>query len=227
MLPGAAISFGKRCKDLYSPLWKEHGMGMRRQMRRVCVYCGSSAGTHPGHATAAAAFGKMLAGRGIGLVYGGGNVGLMGVLADAVLEEGGEVIGVIPEALLKKELGHRGVTDLRVTGSMHERKQLMADLSDGFVALPGGVGTLEELFETWTWLQLSFHEKPVGVWNAGGFYDWLVDLLPHLVGQGFLRQKHADVLLVDSDPAALLERMALFEAPEVEKWVDRPAPEER
>ena len=161
------------------------------------------------------------------MVYGGGNIGLMGTLADAVLAEGGEVIGVIPEALLEKELGHNGVTELRVTGSMHERKQLMADLSDGFVALPGGVGTLEELFETWTWLQLSFHEKPVAVWNIGGFYDWLVGLLPHLVGQGFLRQKHADVLLVEKDSERLMERMAAFEAPEVEKWVDKPSPDER
>lgn len=200
---------------------------MDSNMRRICVYCGSSSGSSPVLARSAEQFGRLLAEQGMGLVYGGGNVGLMGTLADAVLAAGGEVIGVIPEALLEKELGHRGVSKLHVTTSMHERKQLMADLCDGFVALPGGVGTLEELFETWTWLQLSFHEKPVGVWNVGAFYDWLADLLPHLVGQGFLRQHHADILLLDSDPNRLLERMADFQPLPIEKWVDRPKPEER
>ncbi len=172
--------------------------------------------------------GRMLAERGIGLVYGGGNVGLMGVLADAALAAGGEVIGVIPQALLDKEVGHRGLTDLRVVGSMHERKQMMADLSDGFIALPGGVGTLEELFEIWTWLQLSFHDKPVGIWNVADFFDWLMIGVGKLVDEGFLRQEHADLLLRSSDIADLLGQMQAFEAPPVAKWVDRPpSPSER
>jgi uncharacterized protein (TIGR00730 family) len=149
-------------------------------MKRVCVYCGSATGANPAHRDAAEKLGVLLATRGIGLVYGGGNVGLMGVIADAALRAGGEVIGVIPGALMDKELGHTGVTKLHVVASMHERKQLMADLSDGFIALPGGIGTLEEFFETLTWLQLGFHNKPVGLLNVAGFYEHLLTFLRHV-----------------------------------------------
>ncbi len=191
-------------------------------MKRVCVYCGSSSGANPVHRDAAVRLGTLLATQSIGLVYGGGNVGLMGILADAALRAGGEVIGVIPAALMDKELGHTGVTKLHVTASMHERKQLMADLSDGFISLPGGIGTLEELFETFTWLQLGFHDKPVGLLNVDGFYDHLLTFLRHVAGEKFLRAEHLDSLLVESDGSALLERMARFRAPALAKWEAHP-----
>ena len=197
-------------------------------MKRVCVYCGSSSGANPAYREAAGNLGALLASRGIGLVYGGGNVGLMGILADAALRAGGEVIGVIPAALMDKELGHSGVTKLHVTASMHERKQLMADLSDGFIALPGGIGTLEELFETFTWLQLGFHDKPVGLLNVCGFHDHLLTFLRHVAGEKFLRAEHLDSLLVESDGSALLERMARFRAPVLGKWeTHAPPPDAR
>jgi uncharacterized protein (TIGR00730 family) len=192
------------------------------------VYCGSSLGASPVHRAAAAALGAHLAGSGIALVYGGGNVGLMGAIADAALERGGEVIGVIPRALQEKELGHGGCTELRVVDSMHERKQLMADLSDGFIALSGGVGTLEELFETFTWLQLGFHEKPVGVLNVAGFYDRLLEFLRQMTAEQFLKREHFDSLLVAEDAATLLARMAEFRPPQLGKWWrEPPAPEAR
>jgi len=197
-------------------------------MRRVCVYCGSSSGANPVHREAAEQLGALLAGRGIGLVYGGGNVGLMGAVADGALQAGGEVIGVIPAALMEKELGHTGVTKLHVVASMHERKQLMADLSDGFIALPGGIGTLEELFETFTWLQLGFHGKPVGLLNVLGFYDHLLAFLRHATAEEFLRPSHLDSLLVETDASELLERMAHFHAPMLSKWeAHPPSPAER
>ena len=187
-------------------------------MKRVCVFCGSSTGADSAHRKAAEQVGALLAGRGIGLVYGGGNVGLMGILADAALRAGGEVIGVIPSALMEKELGHARVTKLHVTASMHERKQLMADLSDGFIALPGGIGTLEELFETFTWLQLGFHAKPVGLLNVAGFHDHLLAFLRHASQERFLRPEHLDWLLVESDAGALLDRMAAFRPVPLGKW---------
>ena len=197
-------------------------------MKRVCVYCGSSSGANPIHREAAESLGAVLAARGIGLVYGGGNVGLMGILADAALRAGGEVIGVIPTALMDKELGHGGVTKLHVTASMHERKQLMADLSDGFIALPGGIGTLEELFETFTWLQLGFHAKPVGLLNVARFFDHLLTFLGHATDEHFLRPAHLESLLVETDAASLLARMARFRAPSLAKWeAHPPSPEER
>ena len=197
-------------------------------MKRVCVYCGSSSGANPVHREAAESLGALLAVRGIGLVYGGGNVGLMGIIADAVLRAGGEVIGVIPTALMDKELGHSGVTKLHVTASMHERKQLMADLSDGFIALPGGIGTLEELFETFTWLQLGFHDKPVGLLNVAGFYDHLLTFLRHATAEKFMRDAHLESLLVETNAAALLARMAGFRAPSLAKWeAHPPSPAER
>jgi uncharacterized protein (TIGR00730 family) len=198
------------------------------RLRRVCVYCGSNAGASPVHREAAVALGAHLAQSGIGLVYGGGNVGLMGAIADAALAVDGEVIGVIPASLQEKELGHGGCTELRVVASMHERKQVMADLSDGFIALPGGVGTLEELFETFTWLQLGFHAKPVGLLNVAGFYDRLLEFLRHVAAEQFLKLEHFDCLLVADDAATLLARMAAFRPPQLGKWWrEPPAPEQR
>lgn len=190
------------------------------QPRRICVYCGSCSGTDLAHRTAAHDLGAQLARSGIGVVYGGGHVGLMGALADGALSQSGEVIGVIPHALMAKELGHGGVTDLRVVGSMHERKQLMVDLSDGFIALPGGFGTMDELFETLTWLQLSFHDKPVGILNVGGFFDGLIEFIAHMTRQGFLKPEHAACVLVESDPGRLLERMETFRPPDLGKWIE-------
>jgi uncharacterized protein (TIGR00730 family) len=189
-------------------------------MRRLCVYAGSNAGARPEYTEAAAALARELADRGIGLVYGGGKVGLMGVLADAVLAGGGEAIGVIPQALVDREVGHAGLTELRVVGSMHERKALMAELADGFVAVPGGIGTLEELIEVYTWSQLGIHAKPCAVLDAGGFYGSLLGLLDHMAGEGFLRPEHREVMLADEDPARLLDRMAAWTPPAVHKWID-------
>lgn len=171
--------------------------------------------------------GTLLALRGIGLVYGGGNIGLMGIVAHAALEAGGEVIGVIPRALMEKELGLRDCTDLRVVGSMHERKQLMADLSDGFIALPGGIGTFEELLETLTWQQLAFHAKPVGLLNVEGFYDHLLTFLRHAAAERFLREEHLASLLVETDAVRLIHRMAEWRAPALDKWWGQPTAGER
>lgn len=192
-----------------------------KTFRRICVYCGSNRGMSPAFADAAMVLGKELAARRIALVYGGGHVGLMGVIADAVLAAGGEVIGVIPSALQAKELGHTGLTELHIVESMHERKQMMADLSDGFIAMPGGVGTLEELFETFTWLQLGFHHKPVALLNAGGFYTGLVSFVRQLTRDGFLKPEHEACLLVDDKAGALIEKMRTFEPPQLGKWMER------
>ena len=189
-------------------------------MRRVCVYAGSSAGSRPGYREAAAALGRELTRRGVGLVYGGGRVGLMGVLADAVLERGGEAIGVIPQGLVDREVGHAALTELRVVGSMHERKAAMAELADGFLALPGGIGTLEELVEVYTWSQLGIHAKPCALLDVEGFYAPLTALLDRMVAEGFLREQHRGVLLAGADPAALLDRMATWEPPAVRRWLD-------
>ena len=191
------------------------------RLDRVCVYAGSNPGRDPVYAAAAEALAAALVERGIGVVYGGGAVGLMGVLADAALERGGEVIGVIPEALLAKEVAHPGLADLRVVPSMHERKALMAELSDAFVALPGGIGTVEELIEVFTWTQLGLHAKPCGLVNVNGYYDHLVDFLDHAVAERFLLPEHRAVLALDNRPAALLERLERFEAPQLAKWLDR------
>jgi uncharacterized protein (TIGR00730 family) len=189
-------------------------------LHRICVYAGSNAGSDPAYAAAARALGSELAARGAGLVYGGSRVGLMGAVADAVLDAGGEAIGVIPRALLDRELGHRGLTELVVVETMHERKARMAELADAFVALPGGIGTLEELVEVLTWSQLGIHAKPCGVLDAAGFYTGLAAFLDHMVQEGFLRARHRATLVSDPDPAALLERLAEAEPPDVHKWLD-------
>jgi uncharacterized protein (TIGR00730 family) len=189
-------------------------------MHRVCVYAGSNPGTHPGYAEAARALAQTLADRDIGLVYGGGKVGLMGVIADTILAAGGEAIGVMPQALIDREIGHPGLTELKVVSSMHERKALMAELSDAFVALPGGIGTLEELIEVYTWSQLGIHDKACGVLNVRGYYDGLATFLDHAVDEGFLRAQHRAVLSVDEDPAALLDALAAHVPPRVGKWLE-------
>jgi uncharacterized protein (TIGR00730 family) len=179
-------------------------------LRRVCVFCGSKHGVRPEYTEAARAMGTALAAGGIGLVYGGGRVGLMGVVADAVLAASGEVIGVIPDHMSDREIAHFGITDLRVVGSMHERKALMYELSDGFVALPGGLGTLEELFEITTWSQLGLHAKPTGLLDVAGFYTPLVRFLDQLVTEGFVAERHRRLLRVADKPSALLEQLAAF-----------------
>jgi len=191
-------------------------------LRRVCVYLGSSPGADPAYVEGVQALARACVDRGVGVVYGGGDVGLMGVLADATLAAGGEVVGVIPEGLLHREVGHRGLSDLRVVSSMHERKALMADLADAFVAAPGGVGTLEELVEVFTWTQLGIHAKPVGLLDTGGFWEPLIAWFDHAVEQRFLRAEHRAMLLRDAEPAALLDRLAAWEAPRVRKWLDGP-----
>lgn len=188
---------------------------------RICVYAGSNPGTNPAYGEAAERFGRLLAERGIGLVYGGGRTGLMGRIADAVLAGGGTVTGIIPQFLMDKEVGHMGVQDLRVVGSMHERKALMAELSDGFVALPGGIGTLEEIFEVWTWGQLGRHDKPCGLLNAAGFYDGLAGFLDHVAGEQFMKPKHRAMLIVEESGEAILDAFAAYRPPVVEKWLDK------
>ncbi len=196
-------------------------------MRRVCVYAGSSPGARPEFAAAARELGTLLAQRGIGVVYGGGNVGLMGALADAALAAGGEVIGVIPHSLAAKELAHEGVTRLEAVETMHERKARMAAESEGFIALPGGIGTLEELFESLTWLQLGFHAKPVGLLNIAGYYDHLLAFLATMETERFIRPEHRAMLLVANSPAPLLDHLLGFTAPSADKWLDRFAAENR
>lgn len=190
-----------------------------RPLTSLCVYCGSSVGLSPLYADAARAMAGAMVERGVRLVYGGGSVGIMGVVADEVLRLGGEAVGVIPQALMRKELAHAKLTEMHVTPSMHARKTLMAELSDAFVALPGGIGTFEELFEVWTWAQLGFHHKPCALLNVGGYYDRLVGFLDHAAEQGFVRPMHRDMLIVESDPQALLMRFAHYQAPPVPKWV--------
>ena len=189
-------------------------------MKRVCVFCGASEGVRPVYADAARCLGAELVARGLGLVYGGCAVGLMGVLADAVLRRGGEVIGVIPEPLVTRELAHTGLTELRVVGSMHERKATMASLVDGFIALPGGLGTLEETFEVLTWAQLGIHRKPVGVLNVDGYWDGLRQLLGHAVEERFVRPEYAALLLFADTPADLLDRFGVWRAPDFPRWLD-------
>jgi uncharacterized protein (TIGR00730 family) len=188
-------------------------------MKSVCVFCGSNRGSRPVFSDVAANFGTLLAKSGRKLVYGGGNVGLMGVIADAALSEGGTVIGVIPESLVAREVAHHGVTKLHVVKSMHERKALMAELSDGFIAMPGGIGTLEEFFEIWTWGQLGLHQKPYGLLNIHGFFDPLLSFLNEMLATEFIRQQHRDAVIVDEDPERLLNRMETQIPPAAPKWI--------
>jgi uncharacterized protein (TIGR00730 family) len=190
-------------------------------MRRVCVFCGSNSGVRPEFAGAARRMGEALVAHGLGLVYGGGHVGMMGILADAALRAGGEAVGVIPQALVDKELAHRGLTGLHVVTTMHQRKALMADLSDAFVAMPGGFGTCDELFEILTWAQLGLHAKPIALLNVAGYFDTLRAWLDHAVREGFVRPTHRRLLLEAEDPDQLLDRLTAYRpVPETPKWID-------
>ncbi|QNH79846.1 TIGR00730 family Rossman fold protein [Pseudomonas protegens] len=186
----------------------------------VCVFCGASTGTNPLYREAAQALGRAIAERKLTLVYGGGAVGLMGIVADAALAAGGEVIGIIPQSLKDKEIGHNGLTRLEVVNGMHARKARMAELSDAFIALPGGLGTLEELFEVWTWGQLGYHHKPLGLLEVSGFYEKLSGFLDHIVGEGFVRAPHRDMLQISDSPASLLDALDAWKPSVADKWAD-------
>lgn len=190
-------------------------------IHRICVFCGSNAGSDPAYTAAARNLGTLFAREGVALVYGGGSVGLMGEVADSVLAAGGEAIGVIPHALWAREVGHRGLTDIRIVDTMHERKAMMADLADAFIALPGGLGTLEEIFEIWTWAQLGLHAKPVGFLDVNGFYAPLMQFLDRAVRERFLREEHRAIAIIDGDPEALLRKFDGWKPPKVEKWITR------
>lgn len=190
-------------------------------MKTICVFCGSSMGSRPVYREKAREFGKLLARKNIDLVYGGSNIGLMRVLADTVMEFGRKAIGVMPENLAKREVAHRGITELHVVGSMHERKALMAELSDAFVVFPGGFGTLDEMFEMFTWIQLSLVDKPCGILNINGYYDQLLRFLDHCVEEQFIRSEHRANVIVDTDMTCLLEKLWDFQPAQVEKWIDR------
>ena len=189
-------------------------------MKSVCIYLGSSPGARPEYESVVRQLATTIANRGMTLVYGGGNVGLMGVAANAALEAGGKVIGVIPADIADKEVGHHGLTELQVVDSMHERKMRMARLADGIIALPGGLGTLEELFEMLTWSQLGFHSMPIGLVNVAGYFDLLLAFLDNMVEERFVKDIHRDLLLTDSDPDSLLDRMIAYQPPVVDKWLD-------
>ena len=188
-------------------------------MKRICVYCGSSPGKLNEYREAARSLGHEMAGRGLGLVYGGASVGVMGAVADAVLERGGEAIGVIPYALATKEVSHHGLNELIVVDSMHERKARMAELSDGFIALPGGWGTIEEIFEMLTWAQLGFHEKPCGLLNVASYYDPLYSFLEQAIDQRFVKEEFRPMMMMENSAGILLDRFAAYQAPKVKKWI--------
>jgi len=188
-----------------------------REIKRICVFCGSSLGVKPEYVQAAVLLGQTLANKNIGLVYGGGNVGLMGKIAHAILQHGGEIIGVIPKELVEKEVAFTELSDLRVVGSMHERKALMEELSDGFIALPGGLGTIEEFFEVLTWAQLGMHQKPCGLLNVCQYYDKLVEFLDHAVNHQFIEGEHRSMMLIEKNPDALLKKFEEYQPPKVDK----------
>jgi len=190
-------------------------------MKRICVYLGSNPGFDEAYGNAADTLARELAERNIGLVYGGSNSGLMGRLANTCLEAGGEVVGVIPELLVEKEVAHTNLTEQHVVNSMHERKQLMAELSDGFIALPGGLGTLEEFFEVLTWNQLGYHAKPCGLLDVKGYYTCLAEHMDRMVVNGFLVQEHRGMVLTDADPAGLLDQFKTYDPPHVDKWIEK------
>jgi uncharacterized protein (TIGR00730 family) len=212
-------------QQTFTRVWLGGSIGADNSLRRVeriCVFCGSSPGARSEYAEATRELARLLVAEGIGVVYGGGGVGLMGALADAVIAEGGQLTGVIPRALVDREIAHRDVMDMRVVGSMHERKALMVELSDAFVALPGGIGTLEELFEVYTWAQLGLHRKPCALLNVEGYYDGIADFLANAVAERFLREETRELLAVETEPVALIERLRAFEPPApVPKWIDR------
>jgi uncharacterized protein (TIGR00730 family) len=189
-------------------------------MNRIAVFCGSAAGVREAYSGLAVALGKALLARNLELVYGGAGIGLMGAIADTVLDGGGRVTGIIPDFFSRKEIAHTGLLDLIYVPSMHERKRRMAEMSDGFIALPGGYGTLDELFEITTWAQLDLHRKPVGILNAEGYFDELFRFMDHMSAEGFVRPAHQQMILRDNDPENLLSRMAAYEAPEQSKWID-------
>ena len=188
-------------------------------MRRICVYCGSNPGRSPAYREAAAALGRSLAARGLDLVYGGASIGVMGAIADAMLARDREVTGIIPAALAHKEVAHEGLSRQHVVGSMHERKAMMAELSDGFIALPGGWGTIEEIFEILTWAQLGFHSKPCGLLNVEGYFDGLFSFLEHQVEEQFVKPEYRSMLILERDAETLLDRFASYQAPKIRKWI--------
>lgn len=190
-------------------------------MKSIAVFCGSSVGMRPEYITGARRLGQRLAAENLRLVYGGGNIGLMREVADAALEAGGEVVGVMPRLIVDKEIAHTGVTELIIVNSMHERKAKMAELADAFVALPGGFGTIDELFEIMTWNQLEIINKPVGLLNISGFFDKLLDYIHHAVAERFVRSEHARNLIVEADEALLLHKIRTFQPTHAEKWIDR------
>jgi uncharacterized protein (TIGR00730 family) len=192
-----------------------------RTFSRICAFCGTNPGSRPAYSEAARELGQVLAEQEIELVYGGASVGIMGELADSVQEHGGHVTGIIPQQLMQKEAAHTGIRNLIVVASMHQRKSQMADMSDGFIALPGGIGTLEGFFEVLTWGQLGIHTKPAGILNVEGYFDMMTGFLDHAVREGFLRDAHRDTIIVESDPRALLERMRAFTPAEGEKLMGR------
>jgi uncharacterized protein (TIGR00730 family) len=190
-------------------------------LNKICVFCGSNSGTNPVYTAAAVNLGQLIAARGSALVYGGAKAGLMGVVADAALAAGGKVVGVIPRGVIAKEVAHSALSELRTVGSMHERKAMMEKLSDAFIAMPGGYGTLDEFFEILTWAQLGLHRKPCGILNIGGYYDRLLAMLDHGVDEGFLKVAHRGLIIVDDDPERLLTRLSEFESPNIGKWITR------
>lgn len=188
-------------------------------MQRICVYCGSSSGKSTLYSAAAQQLGAELVRRNLGLVYGGASIGIMGVVADAVLAHGGEVIGVLPQGLAHKEVAHPHLSELKIVNSMHERKAMMAELSDGFIALPGGLGTLEELFEILTWAQLGIHRKPCALLNTKQYYDDLISFIEHAFAEQFIQAKYRDLLLLDEDPAQLLDKLSRYQPPVIKQWM--------
>ncbi|MDU0458616.1 MAG: TIGR00730 family Rossman fold protein [Geobacter sp.] len=191
-------------------------------MKMICVYCGSNPGRDSRYVEEACSFVREMTVRNIGLVYGGASIGVMGAIADTVLHEGGEVVGVIPQSLVDKEIAHNGLTELKIVGSMHERKALMAELSDGFIALPGGLGTLEEIIEVLTWAQLGFHTKPCGLLNILGYYDGLSSFLNHAVHEQFIKKEHHSMLIIENNPQRLLNQFLAYKSPlQMNKWIQR------
>ncbi|PHK95744.1 TIGR00730 family Rossman fold protein [Pseudoroseomonas rhizosphaerae] len=190
-------------------------------MKRVCVFCGSNPGLNPAYASAARAMGQAIAAQGLGLVYGGGHVGLMGIVADAAMRGGAEVVGIIPETLMKREVGHGAITELRVVSTMHERKAMMADLADGFIVLPGGIGTLEEAVEAFTWTQLGIHDKGLVFLDTAGYWQRMGTVFDHMVAEGFLHERHRAMVTFAPDPDTALEALARFTPVAVEKWAEK------